>query len=135
MQRQEMMNDCFIFDSTKPIKMSNDTNKQNNPDNNIKKRLWTIKEDRLLQQLVQIHGASNWTKISEMMTNRSGKQCHNRWNNCLNPDFKKGEWTKEEDSTILHSFHEIGKQWAKVFLVNSYPLFFLSCFHIYDIIV
>ena len=45
---------------------------------------------------------------------RSSKQCRERWNNILNPDVKKGNWSADEDKIIFKMYHDIGTQWTKM---------------------
>lgn len=78
------------------------------------KKPWTVEEDDCLRKLVLAHGSLNWTSIGGMLTDRSGKQCRERWHNHLNPDIKKGEWSEEEDMLILSMQRSIGNQWAKI---------------------
>ena len=41
-------------------------------------------------------------------------QCERRWNSHLNPSINKGEWTKEEDRTIIELQKNWGNKWAKI---------------------
>lgn len=96
-------------------------NEDQNPkcDKNSKKQLWTASEDSRLVQLVELHGAYNWTNIAVLMPGRTNKQCHNRWTNCLNPDNKKGVWSAEEDKTLLDMYKIVGKHWSKISMALS----------------
>ena len=80
----------------------------------LNKGPWTEKEDQLLIKWVQKHGPSNWTKCSEYMKGRSGKQCREHWNNSLNPDLLKGQWTSEEDLLIMIFYKKYGGSWKKI---------------------
>lgn len=64
--------------------------------------------------LIDQYGVNNWAKVAEMLTERSGKQCRERWHNHLNPEIKKGDWTMEEDRIIVTMQTLLGNQWAKV---------------------
>ncbi|MBD4786969.1 hypothetical protein GUG12_24865, partial [Xanthomonas citri pv. citri] len=44
---------------------------------------WSPEEDELLQQLVEKHGARNWSLIGKCIPGRSGKSCRLRWCNQL----------------------------------------------------
>lgn len=37
-----------------------------------------------------------------------------RWHNHLNPDIKKGQWTKEEERIIREKQKELGNKWAEI---------------------
>ncbi|GMI27099.1 hypothetical protein TrCOL_g6199 [Triparma columacea] len=78
------------------------------------KRSWSSDEDVKLKDLVAIHGTAKWATVAEALGGRSGKQCRERWNNHLNPDLRKGGWTKEEDEIILKLQARLGNQWAKM---------------------
>ncbi|GMH93263.1 hypothetical protein TrST_g6664 [Triparma strigata] len=88
----------------------------------VEKRSWSHAEDLFLRQLVASMGGPtltlSWTQIatefSEHHSNRSGKQCRERFANHLHPDVRKGGWTKEEDLTIRRLQQELGNQWAKM---------------------
>ncbi|GMH59852.1 hypothetical protein TL16_g02914 [Triparma laevis f. inornata] len=88
----------------------------------VEKRSWSNAEDEFLRQLVTTFGGpsltSSWTQIASEFSNqhsdRSGKQCRERYANHLHPDVRKGGWTKEEDLTIRRLQRELGNQWAKM---------------------
>jgi hypothetical protein len=50
-----------------------------------KKRIWSKEEDALLEYNVKKYGAKNWTRISQNIEGRTGKQCRARWMDQLNP--------------------------------------------------
>lgn len=76
---------------------------------------WSDKQDAQLLQLIEEFGVtSGWTKISQKMGNRSGKQCRERYFNHLKSDIKKGEWEAEEDSLIRKLKVELNGQWCKI---------------------
>jgi hypothetical protein len=78
----------------------------------IVKRTWTEEEDRQLLELVKIHGIKEWSRHSEQMESRTGKQCRERYMNHLCSGIKKGEWTPEEDALIVEQQKLLGNQWA-----------------------
>lgn len=69
---------------------------------------------RRLMELIAEHGARNWTKISEGMDNRAGKQCRERWVQHLCPDVKKGAWSAEEDAIIAAEVQRQGTRWNEI---------------------
>ena len=91
-----------------------DTNDEINKIQLLNKGPWTEREDQLLIKWVKNHGACNWTKCSEYMKGRSGKQCREHWNNSLNPDLIKGKWTSEEDLLIMIFYKKYGGSWKKI---------------------
>lgn len=38
---------------------------------------------------------------------RRGKQCRERWNNYLDPEINRGEWTDEEDYKLLQIVYDL----------------------------
>lgn len=88
----------------------------NNP-NTIKhaktiKKTWVPEEDRLLLQLIDLHGSTNWSLVAQHMESRTGKQCRERYFNHLQPNIKKTAWTENEDNIILAMQSKIGNQWS-----------------------
>jgi len=81
-------------------------------DPTVRKGPWTPGEDDKLLKMVAKHGMDrNWNAISEALPGRLGKQCRERYVNHLAPGVRKGDWTPQEDSTILRLFKEYGTQW------------------------
>mmetsp|Transcript_36968 Transcript_36968/g.50980 ORF Transcript_36968/g.50980 Transcript_36968/m.50980 type:complete len:604 (-) Transcript_36968:316-2127(-) len=75
---------------------------------------WTKEEDELVIELVRKYGAKKWSVIAENLKGRIGKQCRERWHNHLNPEIKKGQWSKEEENTIREKQKELGNKWAEI---------------------
>lgn len=65
------------------------------------KRHFTSEEDSLLKELVRTHGMNQWHNISSHMTNRTARQCRDRWKNYLDPNLNKAPWTQEEDHLLM----------------------------------
>lgn len=80
----------------------------------LNKGPWTDKEDQLLRNWIEKNGASNWTKCSEYIKGRTGKQCREHWNNSLDPKLIKGQWTSEEDLLIMIFYEKYGGSWKKI---------------------
>ncbi|KAJ4716237.1 MYB transcription factor [Melia azedarach] len=75
---------------------------------------WSPEEDRLLQKLVQRHGARNWSLISKAIPGRSGKSCRLRWCNQLSPEVEHRSFTPEEDDIIVKAHAKYGNKWATI---------------------
>jgi len=79
---------------------------------------WKKAEDELLVQLVDEHGAKDWSKIANQMANsghvRMGKQCRERWFNHLSPEVRKEAWTPEEDKIIIEAHRQLGNKWTAI---------------------
>ena len=80
----------------------------------IKKGQWSAQEDKLLEQWVKINGPKNWEACGRFIQGRKGKQCREHWNNCLNPELIKGDWTSEEDFLIMFFYEKCNGSWKKI---------------------
>lgn len=80
----------------------------------VKKGQWSSQEDKLLEQWVKINGPKNWEACGRFIQGRKGKQCREHWNNCLNPELKKGNWGPEEDFLIMFFYEKCKGSWKKI---------------------
>ena len=94
------------------------------------KRLWSADEDAKLTALVEKYNARNWSELAVWMTPRTGKQCRERWVNHLNSNVKKGDWTEEEDRTLIQS-HKVPVSQEKSF--QLYLRYFLTLLVVFNI--
>ncbi len=75
---------------------------------------WSAYEDKILIEWVNKYGPIKWTLCSNNIPGRTGKQCREHWNNVLNNDIKKGEWTIEEDFLIMNFYKKYNGSWKKL---------------------
>ena len=75
---------------------------------------WSAYEDKILIEWVNKYGPIKWTLCSNNIPGRTGKQCREHWNNVLNNDIKKGEWTIEEDFLIMNFYKKYNGSWKKI---------------------
>ncbi|CAF2017619.1 hypothetical protein HID58_077464 [Brassica napus] len=81
----------------------------------IKKGAWTPEEDQKLTAYLQLHGEGGWRTLPEKAgLKRCGKSCRLRWANYLRPDIKRGEFTPEEEDTIIKLHALKGNKWAAI---------------------
>ncbi|KAL6320042.1 hypothetical protein AAG906_004436 [Vitis piasezkii] len=67
-----------------------------------KKSLWTPEEDDKLKEFRHKYPNLSWPAIAKQAKlNRTGKSCWERWENNLNPDINKDEFSREEDDIII----------------------------------
>ena len=86
----------------------------------IRKGQWTVYEDKLLKEWIKQNGPRKWEQCGKYIQGRSGKQCREHWNNCLNPELIKGEWTPEEDYLIMQFYEKCNGSWKKIiYLFNG----------------
>ena len=82
--------------------------------NILRKKAWTKNEDTKLRALVNKHGAQKWSFIANLMKDRVGKQCRERWHNHLNPKIRKGSWNEKEEWTLFVCHQLMGNKWAEI---------------------
>ncbi|XP_010547741.1 PREDICTED: transcription factor MYB34-like [Tarenaya hassleriana] len=81
----------------------------------LKKGAWTAEEDQKLIAYVQEHGEGGWRTLPEKAgLKRCGKSCRLRWANYLRPDIKRGEFSFEEEETIIKLHAIKGNKWAAI---------------------
>eukprot|EP00037_Helgoeca_nana_P027031 m.307369 g.307369 ORF g.307369 m.307369 type:complete len:1576 (-) comp27382_c0_seq1:237-4964(-) len=79
------------------------------------RRRWTSAEDALLRQAVAANGGKNWKKVAETLPTRTEVQCLHRWQKVLDPTVLKGNWTKEEDETLMDLVQTFGAaRWSLI---------------------
>ncbi|GAA0172608.1 homeodomain transcription factor [Lithospermum erythrorhizon] len=76
---------------------------------------WTTEEDRILIDYINQNGHANWRKLPKKAgLLRCGKSCRLRWINYLRPDLKRGDFTKEEEDTLIKLQQELGNKWSAI---------------------
>lgn len=73
-------------------------------------------------------GVTKWTIIAEHIPGRTAKQCRERWSNHLDPNVNKGEWTPEEDKTIIQGHRQCGNRWSVIAKVYFIYIFFIDAY-------
>ncbi|GMN61219.1 hypothetical protein TIFTF001_030319 [Ficus carica] len=83
--------------------------------NGMKKGTWTPEEDRKLVAYVTRYGCWNWRQLPKFAgLKRCGKSCRLRWMNYLRPNLKRGNYTKEEEETIIRLHDSLGNRWSAI---------------------
>lgn len=80
----------------------------------ITKGPFTSEEDAVIRDFVRVNGPRSWPRITELLPNRSSKQCRERWFNHLDPNVTKAQWTYEEDLMIFEEYMKIGGKWSQI---------------------
>jgi hypothetical protein len=75
---------------------------------------WTRLEDEAIANWVRTQGPANWTKLSETLPGRTGKQCRERWHNGLDPDLNRSPWLPSEDALIVNLHQKWGNKWTRI---------------------
>ncbi|CAN4116558.1 unnamed protein product [Withania somnifera] len=81
----------------------------------LRKGPWAPEEDRILISYIKKNGHGNWRALpNKAGLLRCGKSCRLRWMNYLNPDIKRGNFTKEEEDNIIHLHEILGNRWSAI---------------------
>uniref|UniRef100_A0A453CW37 Myb-related protein Zm1 n=1 Tax=Aegilops tauschii subsp. strangulata TaxID=200361 RepID=A0A453CW37_AEGTS len=77
---------------------------------------WTPEEDMRLIAYIQKYGHANWRALPKQAAGllRCGKSCRLRWINYLRPDLKRGNFTVEEEETLIKLHNMLGNKWSKI---------------------
>uniref|UniRef100_A0A1J3F1W6 Transcription factor WER n=2 Tax=Noccaea caerulescens TaxID=107243 RepID=A0A1J3F1W6_NOCCA len=83
--------------------------------NEYKKGLWTVEEDKILMDYVKAHGKGHWNRIAKKTgLKRCGKSCRLRWMNYLSPNVKRGNFTEQEEDLIIRLHKLLGNRWSLI---------------------
>ncbi|KAF7119321.1 hypothetical protein RHSIM_Rhsim13G0034600 [Rhododendron simsii] len=81
----------------------------------LKRGPWTPQEDRILIDYISAYGHGNWRALPKQAgLLRCGKSCRLRWTNYLRPDVKRGNFSKEEEETIIKLHEKLGNRWSAI---------------------
>ncbi|KAL8126725.1 myb-related protein 308-like [Apium graveolens] len=81
--------------------------------NGIKKGEWSKEEDDKLRAYINRYGTWNWRQLPRFAgLARCGKSCRLRWKNYLQPNVKRGNFTKDEEDIIINLHNQLGKKWS-----------------------
>ncbi|CAK9174988.1 unnamed protein product [Ilex paraguariensis] len=81
----------------------------------VKRGPWSPAEDLRLITFIQKHGHGNWRALPKQSgLLRCGKSCRLRWINYLRPDVKRGNFSPEEEETIIKLHKTLGNKWSKI---------------------
>ncbi|EOA27752.1 hypothetical protein CARUB_v10023905mg [Capsella rubella] len=81
----------------------------------MKRGPWTPEEDQILVNYIHLYGHSNWRALPKHAgLLRCGKSCRLRWINYLRPDIKRGNFTPQEEETIINLHESLGNRWSAI---------------------
>lgn len=81
----------------------------------LKKGPWTPEEDQILINYIRLYGHGNWRALPKQAgLLRCGKSCRLRWTNYLRPDIKRGNFSREEEETIINLHEILGNRWSAI---------------------
>lgn len=92
------------------------------------RNIWTAEEDlQLVDYLRKITGVSqlldinaeevDWELAATVLAKdgvRKAKDLKKRWTTSLDPNLRKGKWTKEEDNKLIEAYEKFGPSWQRV---------------------
>ncbi|XP_058757030.1 transcription factor MYB14-like [Vicia villosa] len=83
--------------------------------NSLRKGKWTHEEDNKLIAYVTRYGCWNWRQLPKFAgLERCGKSCRLRWLNYLRPDLKRGNFSQQEEETIIKLHEKLGNRWRVI---------------------
>jgi hypothetical protein len=77
------------------------------------KGMWSHKEDMQLIKLIKLHGR-DWSTLSSLLVNRTGKQIRDRYLNSLDPGLNKAGFSRGEDILIQKLYKKYGSKWTVI---------------------
>ncbi|PON41337.1 GAMYB transcription factor [Trema orientale] len=81
----------------------------------LKKGSWTTQEDQKLVAYITQNGEGGWRTLPQKAgLLRCGKSCRLRWTNYLKPGIKRGNFSHEEEETIVRLHSVIGNKWSTI---------------------
>ncbi|WRX19884.1 SANT/Myb domain - like 10 [Theobroma cacao] len=81
----------------------------------LKRGRWTAEEDEALTKYIQLNGEGSWKSLPKNAgLLRCGKSCRLRWINYLRPDLKRGNFTAQEEETIVKLHSTLGNRWSLI---------------------
>ncbi|ESQ35165.1 hypothetical protein EUTSA_v10008436mg [Eutrema salsugineum] len=81
----------------------------------VKRGPWSQDEDLKLISFIHKYGHENWRSLPKQAgLLRCGKSCRLRWINYLRPDVKRGNFSAEEEETIIKLHQSFGNKWSKI---------------------
>nr|GMD25770.1 transcription factor MYB16-like [Ipomoea batatas] len=81
----------------------------------LKKGPWTLEEDKQLLAYIEQYGHGSWRALpAKAGLQRCGKSCRLRWTNYLRPDIKRGNFSLQEEQSIIQLHALLGNRWSAI---------------------
>ncbi|KAL3508150.1 hypothetical protein ACH5RR_033532 [Cinchona calisaya] len=81
----------------------------------LRRGRWTAEEDENLINYINQNGEGSWRSLPKKAgLLRCGKSCRLRWINYLRTDLKRGNFTREEEETIIRLHGSLGNKWSLI---------------------
>ncbi|KAF1996848.1 hypothetical protein P154DRAFT_525278 [Amniculicola lignicola CBS 123094] len=75
---------------------------------------WSNVEDEVLKAAISKYGLNQWARCASLLAKKTSKQCKARWNEWLDPNIKKTEWSREDDEKLLTMAKLLPTQWRTI---------------------
>jgi hypothetical protein len=82
---------------------------------------WSPLEDQRLIESVMRNGTRNWADVASTiqilsagLSDRTGKQCRERWHNHLDPTLSHAPFSAEEDQKLIHLQRIFDNKWTEI---------------------
>lgn len=79
-----------------------------------RRRLFSPKDDRQLEQLIRENIFTGWKNVAKNMPGFTPKQLRDRWHNYISPRNSLKPWTPDEDKIIIEKVNELGTKWSRI---------------------
>lgn len=80
----------------------------------VKGGVWTNAEDQILRAAVSKYGLTQWARVASLLPKKTAKQAKARWNEYLNPQIDRSDWSKEDDEKLLNLAKLLPNQWRSI---------------------
>ena len=75
---------------------------------------WTKEEDEILKSFTKNSSNKvNWKFLCNFIPNKSPTQCYRRYKS-INPSYRKGRWSEEEDVKLKMLLEKFGNSWTYI---------------------
>ncbi|XP_050367611.1 transcription factor JAMYB-like [Argentina anserina] len=107
--------DKYLLRGYTSLSVTHDQLPRSEPEEDLRKGPWTVGEDSILMEYINIHGEGRWNLlVGNSGLKRSGKSCRLRWLNYLRPNVRRGNITLQEQLLILQLHSRWGNRWSKI---------------------
>jgi len=87
---------------------------------NAVRQMWSHEEDKALLEIVRSQGKMVWGQVADKLkeklphSNKTGKQCRERYRNYVDPGLYKKEWSKSDKIIFLLLHKQYGNHWGQI---------------------
>jgi hypothetical protein len=78
------------------------------------RKRFTKEDDEKLMKIIHEKGSINWIVISNLMKNKTPRQCKERYEYYLCPNINQRPFTQEEDLLLIQQYQLHGSKWVSI---------------------